>query len=136
MYVMVENQLSIYDFLQPFGGALDSENRWVRLAQKLDWQKMEQKYAGQFGSAGAQALPLRMVFGSLVIKQALNLSDAQTVQLITESPYLQYFIGLPSFVQQAPFSAHSMTAFRHRIPRSRVDEAVRLLRKLSRDKKD
>ena len=135
MYVMVENQLSIYDFVQPFGDALDPENRWVKLANALDWQEMEEKYANNFGHSGVQALPLRMAFGSLVIRRALNLSDTQTVQLICESPYLQYFIGLRSFTVEPPFSAHSMAAFRRRIPQSRVEKAVRLLKKLSRRQK-
>lgn len=131
MYVMVEDQLTLYDFVQPFGGKLDPQNRWIRLAQELDWREMEQKYAVNFGKAGAQALPMRMAFGSLVIRQALELSDRQTVMLITESPYLQYFIGLPMFTQQAPFSAHSMTGFRRRIPQDEVDQAVRRFKKLT-----
>ncbi len=132
MYTMVEDQLTIYDFMEPFGGVLDPENRWVRLANALDWQDMEEKYAANFGRAGAKALPLRMVFGSLVIREALGLSDRQTVLLITENPYLQYFLGFPSFSHKAPFAAHSMTNFRHRIPEERVQEAVRMLKRFTK----
>lgn len=132
LYTMVEDQLTVYDFMEPFGGVLDPENRWVRLAHALDWRDMEKKYAKNFGRAGAKALPLRMVFGSLVIREALGLSDRQTVLLITENPYLQYFLGFPSFSNKAPFAAHSMTNFRHRIPIERVQEAVRMLNQFTK----
>ena len=129
---MAQMQLTVYDFVQPFEGHLNSGNRWVRLAEKIDWLKLEKQYAAHFGKGGAVALPLRMAFGSLVIRAALGLSDRQTVELIRENPYLQYFIGLDSFTDEAPFSARSMAAFRHRIPQSQVTKAVRLFKKLSR----
>lgn len=131
MYVMVENQLSIYDFVEPFGGALDHNNRWIRLAEELDWAAMERKYASNFGRAGAQALPLRMVFGSLVIREALELSDRQTVLNILENPYLQYFIGLPGFTHEAPFAPHSLATFRKRIPEEEIGPVVKRLKKLT-----
>lgn len=129
---MAETQLTVYDFVQPFGGVLEQDNRWVRLAEKLDWAALERQYAGHFGKGGAQALPLRMAFGSLVIRAALGLSDRQTVELIRENPYLQYFIGLSTYTAAAPFSAHSMAAFRKRIPERQVIRAVRLFKKISR----
>lgn len=136
MYVMVEDQLTIYDYVEPFGGVLDPENRWVKLSAALDWQKMEEEYAENFGSGGAQALPLRMVFGSLVIREALGLSDRQTVMLITENPYMQYFLGMSGFTHEAPFSAHSMTHFRRRIPKEKVEETVEMLHEFSRKSKN
>ena len=111
---------------------VESENRWVRLAKKIDWLKLEKQYAVHFGKGGAVALPLRMAFGSLVIRQALELSDRQTVQMIRENPYLQYFIGMTSFSHTAPFVAHSMVGFRQRIPQEQVDKAVKLFKRISR----
>ena len=127
MYDMAESQMTLYDYVQPFGGTLDENNRWVKLAKEIDWQEMERHYAGNFGRAGNQALPLRMAFGSLVIRQALELSDRQTVQMIRENPYLQYFIGLDDFTEKPPFSVRSMTAFRRRIPEKQVARAARML---------
>ena len=132
MYEMAQMQLTVYDFVQPFEGRLSETNRWVRLAGKIDWLGLEKQYAAHFGKGGAVALPLRMALGSLIIREALGLSDRQTVELIRENPYLQYFIGLPAFTDQAPFSARSMAAFRRRIPKSQVTKAVRLFKKLSR----
>lgn len=46
------------------------------------------------------------------------------MELIRESPYLQYFIGLPVFTETPPFSARSMAAFRARIPEREVARAA------------
>ena len=131
MYEESLNQLSIYDFVSPFGDALRPHNRWVRLAAAIDWPALEKQYAAHFANKGKRALPVRCAFGSLVIRHALGLSDRQTVQLIAESPYLQYFIGLHEFCEQLPFSARSMAAFRARIPVRRVAHAARLLETLA-----
>lgn len=133
MYKKTSPQLSVYDFVLPFAGALDERNRWVRLAAELDWPTLEERYSRLFAPRGGnQALPVRMAFGSLVIRQALALTDGDTLRLITESPYLQYFIGLTAFTTVPPFSARSMAAFRRRIPAAQVARAARRLRALGR----
>jgi IS5 family transposase len=33
------------DFYLPFGGKLNAENRWVKLARIIPWTKVEQHYA-------------------------------------------------------------------------------------------
>ena len=81
-----------------------------------------------FHPAEKQAIGVRCAFGSLVIRRALGVSDRQTVELIRESPYLQFFIGLPAFSEQVPFSYRSMAAFRARIPERQIKCAVRLLK--------
>jgi hypothetical protein len=35
-----------------------------------------------------------MALGALIIKEKCGFSDRETVEQITENPYLQYFIGL------------------------------------------
>ena len=37
------------------------------------------------------------------------------MEQIAENPYLQYFIGLPSFREEAPFDASTLVLFRKRI---------------------
>ncbi len=129
MYQHSLDQLSVYDVVSPLGDAVRPDNRWVRLAARIDWRALEEQYAAHFKRGGKQAIPLRCAFGSLVIKRALGVSDRQTVELIRESPYLQYFIGLPVFTETPPFSARSMAAFRARIPEREVARAARLLHK-------
>ena len=49
------------------------------------------------------------------------------MEIVRESPYLQYFLGFDSFTYDVPFSSRSMERFRTRISPARV-RAVALLR--------
>ena len=115
MYQSKFHQLSFETFHLPFGGKLDPNNRWVKLAEAIPWHVAEELYATKFPSKrGAPALTVRMVLGSLIIKEKLGLSDVETVEQIRENPYLQYFLGLEEFQYEAPFDASLMTHFRKR----------------------
>jgi len=62
------NQLKFYDFIQPFGGKLDINNRWVKLSEQINWDDIEDKYASLFGETGCPAKTCRVAFGSLIIQ--------------------------------------------------------------------
>lgn len=114
----LENQLILPgDFFLPFGGKLDEENRWVQLARLVPWAEAEKKY-GQFFKdtiRGQQTLSLRMGLGALIIQERMQLTDRETLESISENPYMQYFIGLPGFVMKQPFHHSMMTHFRKRL---------------------
>lgn len=113
------SQLTIEDFIFPFG-ALDPNNRWVRMASFVPWDEIEKPYAKSFGTTGAPAHPARMAFGALLLKQCLSVSDAELVNQIAENPYLQFFIGCKSFDKGCPFGASTLVAFRKRFPEDEV----------------
>ncbi|WDL97896.1 IS5 family transposase [Alicyclobacillus sp. ALC3] len=119
MYQKRENQLLLpHEFFLPFTGKLNEENRWVKLAQFIPWDLVEKHYAQLFkpkSKGGQMAVSVRVALGSLVIQERLGSSDRDTVENITENPYLQYFIGLPGFQQSPPFDASLMTHFRKRL---------------------
>ena len=82
-------QLSIEDFHVPFGGTLDSDNRWVIFSSLMPWEELEATYAPQFSpTTGAPAKPVRLAFGALFIKQRLGLTDEETVEQIRENAYM------------------------------------------------
>jgi hypothetical protein len=110
----IDNQLKIEDFVFPYGD-LDQNNRWVKLSKLIPWNEYEEMYAKNFINNGRPSKPFRMVLGSLIIKQKLNCSDRETVEAVSENPYLQYFIGLKEFQSEAPFGASTMVDFRKRI---------------------
>ena len=59
------NQLSFEDFFLPFGGKLCGHNRWIKLAELLPWDELEDANAAQFCKGfGAPANPLRMALGA------------------------------------------------------------------------
>ena len=117
MYVFQSaGQLSIEEFYVPFGGKLDPGNRWVVLANVIPWEPLENQYAPLFNAkTGAPAKPFRMALGALYIQQRLGVTDRETVELITESPYLQFFIGLSGFQYLKPFDSSMLVHFRKRI---------------------
>ena len=44
-----------------------------------------------------------MALGALRIKEKLGISDRETVEQIKDNPYLPYFIGMSSYINEAPF---------------------------------
>ena len=97
-------------------GRLSHDNRWVVMAKLIPWSEFEQEYASLFSSEmGAPAKSFRIALGSLIIKEKLGISDAETVEQIKENPYLQYFIGLSSYSNETPFDASMLSHFRQRI---------------------
>ena len=42
------HQLSFEDFFLPFGGKLSGDNRWIKLAELIPWDDLEDDYASQF----------------------------------------------------------------------------------------
>ena len=91
--------------------------RWVKLSGMIPRDQIEEKYSLTFDNPikGSPAKSCRMAIGSLIIKEMLQLSDEDTVAMITENPYLQFFIGLSAFTNKEPFDASTMTLFRKRL---------------------
>jgi hypothetical protein len=124
MYKASEQQIILpFEFYLPFGGKLNPENKWCKLAAIIPWHEIEKKYAKSFPvRRGQQAYPARTALGALIIQNIKTLSDRDTLEEISENPYLQYFIGLSAFVEKAPFSHTLMTHFRKRLGKNAVNE--------------
>jgi len=109
------HQLKFENFYLPFGGHLRSDNRWVILAGQIPWQQIEEAYGELFSEDnGCPAKSARMALGALLIKERLGTTDRETVEQITENPYLQYFLGLMEYQDVPPFDHSMMTYFRKR----------------------
>jgi hypothetical protein len=63
-----------------------------------------------------------MAIGSLIIREKFKISDVETVEMIAENPYMQYFIGLECFSKKAPMEASLLTWFRKRISPEMLSE--------------
>ena len=109
-------QLGLADFNQPLGLKMSPDNRWIKEAETIPWDKIEKKYAELFPSTtGMPAKPLRMALGSLLIQKKLGFSDRELVQEIMENPYFQFFIGLPEFSNLPPYVPSLLVEFRKRL---------------------
>lgn len=120
MYKFDKNhQFGLADFNQPMGLKMNPENRWVKKAETIPWEAIEEKYAALFsGKKGMPAKPLRTAPGSLLIQKQLQFSDRELVEEIRENPYFQYFIGLPGYQDAIPFVPSFLVEFRKRRKRS------------------
>lgn len=83
----------------------------------MPWAEAEKTYGQFFRDTfrGQQTLSLRMGLGALIIQERMQLTDRETLESISENPYMQYFIGLPGFVMKQPFHHSMMTYFRKRL---------------------
>ena len=110
------HQYSLSDFNQPMGMEMNPENRWVKKAAMIPWNKIEERYAGLFTSeVGMPAKPLQTALGSLLIQKEYGYSDRELVEQTKENPYYQYFIGLPGYEYKAPFVPSLLVEFRKRL---------------------
>ena len=106
-------QLEFPDFHLPFSGHLDPLNRWIKLARLVPWDLAEKIYHDDLcEDFGAPIVPARTALGALLIKERLGLTDRETVEAITENPYLQFFLGCEEFSQERPFYASLLVDFR------------------------
>lgn len=136
MYEKKAKQVSFDENPDSFIGArLSPENRWVKLAQTIPWLRLEGRYHRTFANpkVGNPAKSCRMAIGSLIIKERMKLSDIETVELIRENPYMQFFIGLHSFTDRAPFDTSTMTYFRKRLTPEILAEINQLIVEASKD---
>lgn len=127
MYRAKEKQMSIYDYLPPYHGELRDKNRWLLLADAIDWDRFEQGYSELFAPGGKAAISARIALGCRIIQLHYDVSDREVVELVRESPYLQYFLGMETFSDVLPFSSRTVARFRARIPDKVVRPAVKLL---------
>ena len=111
-----QSQLTLEGFQTPFSQHLDRNNRWVKLAATIPWDKLANIYYRSMTSDfGAPSLSARMVIGAVIIKHMLNIDDREVVAQIQENMYLQYFVGLSSFTTEEPFDPSLMVSIRYRL---------------------
>lgn len=121
MYQIKEKKRPALDFELPFAGDLDPDNRWAVLSEKIPWDAFEQEQNGWVDvERESGTITFRMALGALIIQKKFVLTDRETVALIKESPYLQYFVGMKSYDRKDAFDPSLMTYFRKRISSSLI----------------
>ncbi len=107
-------QLTLEGFQTPFFQHLDKDNRWVKLANNIPWDKLANIYYRKMDSNfGAPSLSARMVIGAVIVKHMLNIDDREVVAQIQENMYLQYFVGLSNFTTKEAFDPSLMVSIRY-----------------------
>ena len=107
--------MRIIDYTMSDVFTLDLNNRWVLKAKFVPWEMAEEKYSRMFHKNGRKAKDVRKALGALLIQQDLKCSDEDVVENIKENPYLQHFIGMDKWSNEAPFDPSLMVWFRKRL---------------------
>ncbi len=140
MYKDQESQVSVFEFQMPWGGHLNPENRWIKLAEIIPWQEIEEQYASKFNSfKGNVAKPARLAFGTLLVQAKMDLRDRECAELIAENPFIQYFLGFSEYQDNPPVSASTFVYFRKRIKAAgiaRINEILCGVKQQDRDDDD
>lgn len=81
---------SFLDFNQPMGIHMNPDNRWIKMADQIPWDAIEEKYAGLFPrKTGMLAKTLRRTLDSLMIQNSMAiltgnvLSGLQRIHIIS-----------------------------------------------------
>jgi len=110
------SQLSISEFSMPFERNLNVDNRWVQLSKVVEWDVFAHEYYKNFTSKeGRTPIDARVVLGAVIIKHFYVLSDIDTIEMIKENPYLQYFIGYKGFTDHPAFDPSLFVTIRKRM---------------------
>jgi len=106
--------MTVEDFVPPFGGKLDANNRWVKMSKLMPWDLIEDIYAKTFKDEnldGRPPVPARIAFGALFIKENENFPQRRTMEHISENVYMQYFLGLTEFTAKPLFESSMLSQF-------------------------
>jgi len=115
----------LFSELFPFGGQLDPENRWLKIAKLIPWDRLEFKYQSYFSDKGRPAKDGHLVIGILLLKHMTCLSDDEIVKQVSENPYMQAFCGLGNFVTAPLLDSSSLSKIRKRLGKKYFDELER-----------
>jgi len=102
-------------FRTPLVNMINMEHELVLLAQQIDWESVEKEFSVYYPEMGRPAVPVRMMVGSMLLKQMYNLGDEPFVARWIENPYYQYFCGETFFQFDKPFDPSEFVHFRNRI---------------------
>lgn len=123
------NQLELVGFESPFTKHLDPDNRWVKLARQIPWDKITHVYQRQLNNSitGAGGINPRVAIGAIFIKHMCDLSDRETIQQIQENVYLQYFIGYSGYSYEPVFDPSLFVDLRKRFGVEQINEINELI---------
>lgn len=103
----------LFPELFPLGGALNPENRWIKLAALINWNELDAVYSKYFSCIGRPARDSRVVVGIFIVSLLEQVSDEDAVAMFNENPYIQHFCGLGNFATAAT-AADSKILYRAR----------------------
>jgi len=116
------NQIEIKDFVLPFSGRLNPNNKWISLSKMIPWEELAGKYTKRMSKDfGRLSIKPHVAIGALIIKHYKQMSDEDTIQDIQENPYLQYFLGYSSYQLKPCFDPSLFVTIRKRLSAREIE---------------
>jgi len=94
---------------------LDLDHPLIRLADKIDWDQIDERVGLCYADEGRPGLPPRLMVGLHYLKHAFDESDESVCDRWVENPYWQYFCGEQYLQHDLPIDPSSMTKWRQRV---------------------
>jgi len=92
------DQLQFIDFYLPFGGKMDKNNRWVKLAEIIPWETVEKHYQEQLADTG---MGIRVNLRCFVLQWVYKFDGVTNLIIIKSGSFLVAAIflqGLPHWI--------------------------------------
>ncbi len=93
----------------------DSSNPLVKLADRIDWDALDEQFASLYADGGRPATATRMLIGLTLLQSLYGLSEDDVVNRWPENPYWQYLCGETFFQHQRPIVRSGLSKWRKRI---------------------
>ena len=71
---------NLFAELLPYGGKLNSNNRWMKLHDIIPWEELENIYKKYFSDLGRPGKDSQLVNGLMVVKHQKVISDEETIK--------------------------------------------------------
>jgi IS5 family transposase len=94
---------------------INMKHELVVLADKIDWDWIDEELAPSFSDQGRPAEPVRFMIGMLLLKHTYGLSDEQLWERWVQDPYFQYFTGEEFFQHELRHERSGLSHWRKRI---------------------
>lgn len=109
-------------FRESLGAILDPRHELLRLAARIDWDRLDAVYGATFVEhVGRPGLPTRLMVGLHLLKHIKGLSDEAVCAAWVENPYFQAFCGETHFQHRLPADRSSMTNWRKRMDGDKLE---------------
>jgi len=103
---------------------IEPSHELVLLAERIDWNWLDQQMEPLFSSKGRAAIATRLMVGLHLLKHAKGLSDEEVCRQWKDNPYHQYFCGEDYFQHHFPIERSSMTHWRKRIGHAKLEQLI------------
>lgn len=108
--------IPLFPELFPLGGGLSADNRWLKLAGLVPWERLEEIYRRYFSEGmGRPAKDSRLICGLLIVKHAERYSDERVVLEYLENLYVQAFCGEEVFRTGGAINPSLLSKMRRRL---------------------